>query len=578
MVSEEQYQRLVTKYNTLYKQYRDLEQKHIKKKEHVRKADEKYKAAKENARQWHEYIARHHLGTSALPLETHSRKAADGAHAVDDIARRVSTGTISLDDVTSSQTTEEDQSTTLLFGNEGLESEDEPQVVSARSVKRKRSNPAHVMPPPSLVKLEPTSPSDPIELPSGDYSSPVAKRQKPVRTEASDLDAFVEHMYTPRKLNRRRAMSNEPVRPMTLPSAVSALSDGDVAADLQLGVKVKPESNMDPQGSESDITARDIALLPGEKPTNDAALRPISVNIPSLPRKNSNLTYMKHNQRDRRVSEKLALLSEGGDDQARHQMDVPLNERTPKAHVSRRLDTLLNEPVQERQPLPPRRTPDAALLQRPARNPPSAGRALAATGTPAKAGKPGFRRPHGLETSPPPIRPEDEPLRTRPLKELHLGDFRVNPRYMDSNHAFAHTFRGREQRRCLQGCTKPECCGGAFRKAIEMGAIHDTKTDAQVFEEYLGPNFATLVGAHAPDKRKDLLVQARAHGLAKQHGKHRHAFERGSTPPGFWRTDMPNTQEEKEDHAKAHEMEMRKIEERWREAMREGGRWLFRDE
>ena len=60
--------------------------------------------------------------------------------------------------------------------------------------------------------------------------------------------------------------------------------------------------------------------------------------------------------------------------------------------------------------------------------------------------------------------------------------------------------------------------------------------------------------------------------------KHRQAFERRSTPPGFWRTDMPTTQEEEDDRAKAREMVKAKVEERWREAMREGGRWLFKDE
>lgn len=131
----------------------------------------------------------------------------------------------------------------------------------------------------------------------------------------------------------------------------------------------------------------------------------------------------------------------------------------------------------------------------------------------------------------------------------------------------------------MGGCTKPECCGNAFLKAVEMGGLPaSSKTDAEVLEGYLGPDWEQLIGAYAQDKRKDLLMQARAHAFANQFGKHRQAFERRSTPPGFWRTDMPTTQEEEDDRAKAREMVKAKVEERWREAMREGGRWLFRDE
>jgi len=114
---------------------------------------------------------------------------------------------------------------------------------------------------------------------------------------------------------------------------------------------------------------------------------------------------------------------------------------------------------------------------------------------------------------------------------------------------------------------------------IELGVpAGATKPDSEVLEDYMGPNWEQLMGAYAPDKRKDLLMQARASAFANQYGKHRHGFERRSTPPGFWRTDMPTTQEAEEDRAKAQDLERRKVEERGREAMREGGRWLFRDE
>jgi hypothetical protein len=41
---------------------------------------------------------------------------------------------------------------------------------------------------------------------------------------------------------------------------------------------------------------------------------------------------------------------------------------------------------------------------------------------------------------------------------------------------------------------------------------------------------------------------------------------------------MPTTQEVEEDRKAARKMERHKVEEMYREAMRPGGRWTFRDE
>ncbi|KAJ9622444.1 hypothetical protein H2203_006666 [Taxawa tesnikishii (nom. ined.)] len=46
------------------------------------------------------------------------------------------------------------------------------------------------------------------------------------------------------------------------------------------------------------------------------------------------------------------------------------------------------------------------------------------------------------EGSPPPARPEDEPLRSRPLARLNLDDFKINPSYTGSDFAFSETIRG----------------------------------------------------------------------------------------------------------------------------------------
>ncbi|TKA66490.1 hypothetical protein B0A55_09167 [Friedmanniomyces simplex] len=173
---------------------------------------------------------------------------------------------------------------------------------------------------------------------------------------------------------------------------------------------------------------------------------------------------------------------------------------------------------------------------------------------------------------------KDEPLRLRPLSALSLEDFKVNTKSTGAEHAFSETVRGRA-RRCLPGCTNPSCCGGVFLKAVQMGGYHGANdTNAEVLEKHFGENWAAIIAAYPPDKREKLLLEARASAFANQYGKHRQAFARRSTPPGFWRTDMPTTQQVEEDRAEAQAMVRQKVEERYREAMRDGGRWMFRDE
>ncbi|KAI9762723.1 MAG: hypothetical protein M1835_007989 [Candelina submexicana] len=187
------------------------------------------------------------------------------------------------------------------------------------------------------------------------------------------------------------------------------------------------------------------------------------------------------------------------------------------------------------------------------------------------------------------VRPEDEPFRARPLRRLGLEHFKINPEYNQGlDYAFVETVRNREQRQCLPGCTRPECCGDKFRKLVKIGGaptpqrpgIWDSSQvdeDQRLLEQYLGDDRGRLEAMN--DEEKDeLLMQAKTKQFADKHGKHRHAYERRTTPPGFWRTDMPTTQETGEDREKAKEMERQKVEERYREAMRPGGRWLFRDE
>lgn len=180
---------------------------------------------------------------------------------------------------------------------------------------------------------------------------------------------------------------------------------------------------------------------------------------------------------------------------------------------------------------------------------------------------------------------ENEPLRARPLEKLSLQDFKINPNYNHGyNYAFADVVRNQDARRCLQGCTKPECCGNKFR-ALAAAARDPNKPltasqeedDARLLEEFMGDNSYKLRNMTKAE-RDETLLQARTRELANKHGRHRHAYERRRSPPGFWRVEFPTTQEEIEDREKSKQLERDLVAQRYEEAMRPGGAYIFRDE
>jgi len=197
-----------------------------------------------------------------------------------------------------------------------------------------------------------------------------------------------------------------------------------------------------------------------------------------------------------------------------------------------------------------------------------------------------FRRSRNDIASDWDIDPDEEPLRLRPLNTLKRTDFKVNPNYNQGyNYAFSEVVRGRTARQeCLQGCTKPECCGSKFRTLAEMEresrrrpTLSQEEADEMLLDEYMGDD-AYKIRSMSKEQKEELIIQAMTRDMANKYGKHRHAYERRTSPPGFWRADFPTTQEEREDLAEAIEMERNAVEERYKEAMRPNGRFKFRDE
>ncbi|UKZ65727.1 uncharacterized protein TrAtP1_006920 [Trichoderma atroviride] len=175
-------------------------------------------------------------------------------------------------------------------------------------------------------------------------------------------------------------------------------------------------------------------------------------------------------------------------------------------------------------------------------------------------------------------------LRYKPLARLRLDDFKVNPLSNDGqDYAFSEVVRDKDDRAGLRGCTDMHCCGKHFR-ALALSHRPDSPLTAEqrqeeqkLLENYLGEHayrLATMTRA----ERDEMWIEAKTEELANKYGRHRHRFARMQSPPGFWNADFPDTQELVADREEAQKREKRAIADRYREAMRPGGMWLFRDE
>lgn len=184
----------------------------------------------------------------------------------------------------------------------------------------------------------------------------------------------------------------------------------------------------------------------------------------------------------------------------------------------------------------------------------------------------------------PEVHLEEEPYRSLPLHRLNLEHFKINPaRNQGLDYAYDAVVRNKDDRKCISGCTRPGCCGDRFRAMARLGGLpanalaEQTKEDQRILEEYVGEDRHLLNGLSAQG-RETLLMEARARVLANLYGRHRHNHQRARTPPGFWRTEMPDTQEVETDREAAQRQEREKVEQRYREAMRPGGLWTWADE
>ena len=495
--------------------------------------------------------------------------------------------------ISSSQTTEDDRpAITTPHVKHEEDSDEAPVVVRENNLRRHRVESATVMPPPRRIKEEPGSlerpgsAEQPLELRSDDWSSPTSKARTFFRAETSDLDAMRGTFQTPRKRklredSRSRAKSEERSMAMLRPSLVhtsSSLSDSDI-----------PELPQLPAASErADTVAKKIQTAPAPK-TNTTpktrshdrqrgALNQISPNVSTV-----SSTTRKRRRISQEAADKVSMLAEDGDETS-NQITPKAEFGTAKAPGSPRLSNLLENPTPARKPLQSRRpTPNTAKRARAqhpqAEAPPQVQpQPMSSKKTPLYTSK--YARPREIEKSPPPINPDSEPLRSKPKHLLKPQDFRINPNYAGSSFAFVQPMNrlSKADRRCLPSCIDPACCGEFLDAARNNLLPRSKRSDTELLRDMFGLSPEDLAVHYPVWQREDVIFQARAQAFANEHGRHRKTFARAATPPGYWRTGMPSTQEEEEDRRKADEAEKIKVNGMWLEAMKGGGRWRFKDE
>ncbi|KAF2180258.1 SAE2-domain-containing protein [Zopfia rhizophila CBS 207.26] len=512
----------------------------------------------------------------------------------------------------SSQTTEDEITTqtasTAPQTNHNTEDNDRPQFVSERSLKRKRTNGTRFEVHGRCGSSDGTR-MNPYRVKEEQLSSPPERGVLPqtlLRKETLDLDELGPHVIaTPHRRLRGNPSIHlkvtgtlRPQRSASIPLIKEELGEDD---EVQIGTN-------NHAGSDEAVTGEGRAYNEPTAPgwNDPEVLQPFNPNV----RATEGEPRQRRKNGETRLWQYRALTESGGESPPLDENEIGLTPNAARAKFNRRLWAAKNahapvenagstiktprsittsKPNQSQIPTPPpSSTPSIhSSSSRPGsrKGPTSDSRPGSRTGPvsdsrpSSRMGPPSDSRPSSHKAPSPP-KGQQPRLRSKPRSDLIISDFKPNPKYNHGySYAFSETVRNRADRACLPGCTKPECCGSTFRSLAAAAPCLSYSQEEALLEDYLGDAYdSTRLTQMAPEEREELVLQARTRQMASKHGKHRQAYERHNTPPGFWRTDFPTTQEEREDRNKAILIERGIVEERWREAMRRGGRWMFRDE
>ncbi|KAF1944876.1 SAE2-domain-containing protein [Clathrospora elynae] len=496
---------------------------------------------------------------------------------------------------------------------DAVDDDDVPQIVSERSLKRKRGQPSK-----SRIEMHADhssegTPAKPYHVKEEQYSSPPTSAYRLLRTETMDLDDPTPNILkTPRHPRRKPSMhpgitdiprqqrSNS--APLTQDIKRENTSGGHMVGNAVPDLSGRVTELPGPQViATTEIRASSEPTEPTQVEHTVSVLRTLDQNILSSsseesPNKRLWRAEIQHEQ-------KHGFLTESGE------TPPPMDdgERRLPPHIAR---AQMNRRLQaKKNPQTPAKSIQKTPKSRPTKikpevtaSPPKSSRS---TNTPSRGT--GLRNLMSEPRSKPregpsPDRPiwemkapetrssarrsrvspskEQTRLRDRPVTELSVHDFKTNPTYNQGySYAFSETVRKRGDRMCLPGCTNAQCCGSTFRTLAEAQAPLSSSQEEVLLEDYLGDAYNNMqLTQMSSEEREELVLQARAKKMAKESGKHRQAYERPKSPPGYWRLDFPTTQEQLDDREKAKVQERLIVQERWREAQRKGGMWIFKDE
>lgn len=543
------------------------------------------------------------------------------AHSVDEHFQDVSSGIqriISNQDshqpaVPSSSQTTVDEPVEAMSRHEKImdaeEDDDVPEFVSERSLKRKRGELSKSRFEIYADRSSDGTPIKPYRVKEEQFSNPPVSAYKLRHSETMDLDDPAPNLLnTPRHSQRRLSI---PIGGADTPRQQRSNS-----APLTQEVKtehVPDEGNLvqnDPPNMSiegpmlqaiASIKTRALSEPTEPAQAENSILRPIDPNVVNVtseepPNKRSRRTEARARRKD-------GFLSESGETSPPVDIDLRLPPMSARARINQRVRGQNSLQASTKTSPQTPRTGSAKIKTEQIPTPPlSVSRTIHTPAHETRSSKSASKSRSDSRGNPTPDRPvwtmkppetrssarksrasplkEQSRLREKPVTELSVQDFKPNPAYNQGySYAFSETVRKRGDRMCLPGCTNPQCCGSTFRILAEAQAPLSSSQEEVLLEDYLGEAYSNMqLTQMSSEERKELVLQARTKKMAKESGKHREAYERRRTPPGFWRVDFPTTQEQQEDRERAKEQEKAMVQERWLEAQRKGGKWIFRDE
>ncbi|KAJ4378675.1 hypothetical protein N0V86_005546 [Didymella sp. IMI 355093] len=506
---------------------------------------------------------------------------------------------------TSSQTTVDevaDQATRLAKVSDVEDDDDLPQVVSERSLKRKRGQQSRLDV--NTGRSSDGTPAKPHRVKDEPVSSPPSAVRILMRTETIDLDDAVPHgAEAARSLQRRPSFHSNATGTIRHQRSGSApFSQAASREDVQKEHTGRDQiSNVQAKLQMAADEMRALSEPVGPHMEDQHVLQPLDPNtVIQTPERNSSKRlkqaasrHLEHSilaesdEAPPPVDENELRLPPSAARARLQKMRAPKDPHTPASRLQRTPTTRSPLVKQEQTQSPPLSASRAAQTPSgPSRNRRSAVNArLDQQDDIVPDGRPVWNmRAPDKRQSPRKGKPSssvnETRLRNKPLQELKTSDFKPNPVYNNGyTYAFSEAVRKRGDRLCLPGCTNEQCCGSHFRRLAEALGLLSSAEEEILLEEYLGDAYNVVMSTQmSSDERAELILQARTKKIAKESGKHRETYERRRTPPGFWRVDFPSTQSQEIDRGRAKELEVKAVQERWLEAHKKGGRWMFRDE